>query len=308
MTGSLTDRVLIITGGGGGLGREIAMLYASMGGRVLINDVGSSPDGRERAANPADRVAAEIRAAGFSACANNDSVETWKSARRIVEAAVDNFGRIDAVINCAGFQRNSAFEAITPDDFGAVVKVHLYGSFFVSRAAAPYLIARKSGAYLHMTSTAGIIGTLGMSNYAAAKSGIVGLSRSMALELAQHGVRSNCLAPSAASRQRANIDKAQAQGFGEIGTRPLVSAQGEPRQVAPVAVFLISDEAREVTGQIVGVRGNELYLYSQPRPVLKVHDESGWTMKSLERDFLPSIRSKLVPLETFGEVFNTPVR
>ena len=161
----------------------------------MVNDVGASLGGEGGSAGPAQQVAAEIRAAGGAAVANTDSVADAAAAQRIVNAALDAFGRVDCVVNNAGILRDRFFHKMSVDEFDAVVKVHLYGSYFVSRAAAPHFKEQGSGAFVHMTSTSGLIGNLGQANYSAAKLGIVALSKSIALDMRKFNVRSNCIAP-----------------------------------------------------------------------------------------------------------------
>src|SRR5437870_252950 len=201
----LEGKVVLVTGAGGGIGRDFALAMAAAGAKVLVNDLGTSVKGEGASAGPAQNVVDEIRAAGGTAAANTDSVADWTSANRIVQAALDGFGRIDVVVNNAGILRDRFFFNLSPDDWRAVIDVHLNGSFYVARAAAPHFKAQESGCYIHMTSTSGLVGNLGQANYAAAKLGIVGLSKSIALDMAKYRVRSNCIAPFAWSRMIGSI-------------------------------------------------------------------------------------------------------
>jgi len=294
-TAGVEGKTVIVTGAGRGIGRDIALLMARKGARVVVNDLGVSLTGEPGAESPARETVAEILAQGGQAVANEDSVAEWDGAQRLVALAVDMFGGVDVLVNNAGIIKEIAFQETSPADFDRAVKVHLYGSFNVARAAAPHFIARKSGAYIHMTSSTGLIGRRNLAAYASAKMGVVGLMRAIALDMAAQGVRSNCISPAAATRmspQRASAEKDEA-----------FRARVRGDQVAPLALFLASDAAVGISGQIFGVRGNELYLYSQPRPVRTLHRAEGWTVEALEAQLLAAWGPSLVPLEETQNVF-----
>ncbi|WP_184527949.1 SDR family oxidoreductase [Variovorax sp. Sphag1AA] len=297
----LADKVILVTGAGGGIGRHIALHAAREGASVVVNDLGSTVGGDGRDAARAAQVAADIESAGGRAVANTDSVTDWEAAQRMVQSAVGTFGRLDAVINNAGILRDRIFHQLGVDEFDAVVKVHLYGAFHLSRAAASLFRAQGSGALVHMTSTSGLIGNLGQANYAAAKLGIVGLSRSISLDMARFNVRSNCIAPTAFSRMIESIPGQSAEEQARF--REKLKATVRADQVAPLAVFLASDAACEVSGQVFGVRGNEVYLYSQPRPVRTMHCDAGWSPRRLAEQMLPAFRPSLTPLDRARDVF-----
>ena len=224
----------------------------------------------------------------------------WNSARKIVQCALDHFGQVDAVVNNAGILRDVIFHKMAPEDWLAVIGVHLNGTFFVSRAAAEHFRRQESGAFVHMTSTSGLIGNFGQANYSAAKLGIVALSKSIALDMARYNVRSNCIAPFAWSRMTQAIpaDTAAQQ-------RRLARLQAmTPDKNAPLAVFLASDAAKEVTGQVFAPRMHEIFLFSQSRPVRSVHRSEGWTPALIAEHALPALRAGFTPLDRSGDVFS----
>lgn len=300
MTGILEGKVAIVTGAGGGIGRAIAIGLAQEGAAVVINDIGTSLSGNGLSASPAEETKAAIEELGGRAVINTDSVASWERARRIVDCAIDSFGRIDAVVNNAGITRDTIFHKMSPEDWLAVVEVHLNGSFFVSRAAADHFRQQGSGAFVHMTSTSGLIGNVGQSNYSAAKLGIVGLSKSIALDMQRYGVRSNCVAPFAWSRMTSAIPAETT----EQKERVMRLMQMTPEKNAPLSVFLASDAARGVTGQIFAVRRNEIFLMSQNRPVRSVQREAGWTPGVIATHALPALSSSFVPLDSSADIFS----
>jgi NAD(P)-dependent dehydrogenase (short-subunit alcohol dehydrogenase family) len=296
----LEEKVVIVTGGGRGIGRDIALLAARQGASVVVNDLGGSERGEGADATPAEQVVAEIKQANGRAVANYDSVSTWDSARKIVQCALDTFGQLDCVVNNAGILRDVIFHKMTEEDWDAVIGVHLKGSFNVSRAAAETFRTQASGAFVHMTSTSGLIGNFGQANYAAAKLGIVGLSKSIALDMQRFQVRSNCIAPFAWSRLIATIptnDPAQEARVEKV-------KQMTPAKIAPLAVFLLSDAAKDVTGQIFSVRMNEIFLMSQSRPIRSVHRAEGWTPETVAEHALPALKSGLYNLDRSQDVFS----
>ena len=293
-------KVVVVTGAGGGIGRDIALAMAAHGAKVVVNDIGAALDGAGGSAGPAQQVVDEIRAAGGQAVPSTDSVADAASAARIVQCAIDSFGRIDAVVNNAGILRDRFFHKMSVDEWDSVLKVHLYGAYYMSRAAATHFKEQESGALVHMTSTSGLIGNFGQANYAAAKLGIVALSKSIALDMQKFKVRSNCIAPFAWSRmigaiptdtdeQRARVDKIK---------------QMTPAKVAPLAVYLASDAAAAVNGQIFSVRNNEISLISQPRPVRSIHRSEGWTPQSIAEHAMPAMRASFFELDRSADVFS----
>ena len=297
--GVLEGKVVLVTGAGRGVGRGVALDAARAGAAVVVNDLGVSLGGEGDGTPIAEQVAKEIRASGGRAVANRDSVASWQGAQHIVEAALDAFGRIDGVVNNAGNLRDSLFHKMTEEEFDSVIAVHLKGSFNVSRAAAPHFKTQASGAYVHMTSTSGLVGNFGQANYSAAKLGIVGLSKSIALDMHRFGVRSNAVAPFAWTRMIDSIPTNTAEQQKRVeGLKTLV-----PEKIAPFVTALVSDAGADVTGQIFGVRNNEIYLFSQPRPIRTAHTSDGWTPETIAERVFPMFASDFYPLQRSGDVF-----
>jgi NAD(P)-dependent dehydrogenase (short-subunit alcohol dehydrogenase family) len=275
-------KVVVVTGAGAGIGREFARAFAAHGAKVIVNDIARIPETSEYRA---DQVVAEIRSAGGEAEAAIESVADPEAARRIVQAAVDHFGRIDCVINNAGVARDRFFFNMSLEEWRTVIDVHLNGSFFVARAAAPFFKKQNTGCYVHMTSTSGLVGNFGQVNYAAAKMGIVGLSKGIAMDMARYNVRSNCIAPWAWTDMTANIPADSEANIARI--EKLKKMQSN--KIPPLAVFLASDRGATVSGQIFGVRANEIYLFTQPRIVRALHRAEGWTPESIGEQAIPAL-------------------
>ncbi|MES2988373.1 MAG: SDR family NAD(P)-dependent oxidoreductase [Pseudomonadota bacterium] len=295
---ALEGKVAVVTGAGQGIGRAVALEMARHGAKVVVNDIGASLDGQMGAGRPAEDVVAEIRAAGGEAAASFDSVSDWDSAHRIIDTALDCFGRVDIVVNNAGILRDSMFHKMDKDEWQAVIDVHMGGSFFVSRAAAARFRAQESGSFVHMTSTAGLFGNLGQANYASAKLGITGLSRVIALEMGRYNVRSNCIAPSAATRMTESVPVAP----GQEEARAARLAAMPAKSVGTLAVYLASDAAAEVSGQVFGARGNEIYLFSQPTLVRTLHNANEWSPESMAVA-IPSLKNQFESLVRIRDVF-----
>ncbi len=297
--GMMDGKVVVVTGAGRGVGRGVALLMAAEGAQVVVNDIGAALDGSGGEQTPAQEVVSEIEAAGGEAVANYDSVSEWASAAKIVQCAVDTYGRIDAVVNNAGILRDVIFHKMTEGDWDAVVNVMLKGTFNVSRHAADHFRRQESGAFVHMTSTAGLIGAIGQANYAAAKLGIVGLSNTIARDMEKYRIRSNCLAPSGWTRMIASIPTDTPAQQKRVAQRMTVKAEMN----APLTVFLCSDAAAGVSGQVFYVRKNELFLFNQHRPIRGVHRSDGWTPATIAEHALPSFKPNFTPLDRTVTVF-----
>src|SRR5205814_2643919 len=223
---------------------------------------------------PADDVVAEIRKAGGEAVANYDSVASMAGGKSIVDTAVKAFGRIDVVVNNAGILRDRMIFNMSEDEWDAVIDTHLKGSFAVTRAAAPLMREQKSGRFINMTSTSGLVGNVGQANYAAAKLGIVGLTRVPALDMGRYNVTANCISPFAWTRLIGTIPtETEAQKARVEKIKKL-----SPAHIAPLAAFLATDQAKDITGQVFGVRGKEIMLFSHERPLMRVYHAEGWTV------------------------------
>ena len=298
--GMMDGKAVLVTGSGRGVGRGIALAMAQAGAAVVVNDLGVSISGEgDDGSSPAEQVVEEIRILGGKAVANHDSVADWAGAGAMVKAAIDSFGRIDAVVNNAGNLRDVYFHKMSPEDFRAVVDVHLQGSFNTSRAAAPFFKEQESGAYVHMTSTSGLIGNFGQANYSAAKLGIVGLSKSIALDMQRFKVRSNAVAPFAWTRMIDSIPTDTPEQQKRVGTLRKLEAE----KIAPFVIALCSDQGANVTGQIFSIRNNEIFLFSQPRPIRTAHTADGWTPETVAERVFAQFANDFYPLHRSGDVF-----
>jgi NAD(P)-dependent dehydrogenase (short-subunit alcohol dehydrogenase family) len=296
----LKDKVAVVTGAARGIGREIAVLMARLGARVVVNDYGGTEAGQGGARTPADDVVTEIRKSGREAVANYDSVASMAGGQGIVQTALDTFGRIDIVVNNAGILRDRMIFNMTEEEWDAVINTHLKGTFAVTRAAAPHMREQRSGRFINMTSTSGLVGNVGQANYAAAKLGIVGLTKVTALDMARYNVTANCISPFAWTRMIGTIPTETEAQKARVEKIKKMS----PAHIAPVAAFLASDLAKEVTGQVFGVRGKELMLFGHMRPIMRVHHAEGWTVERLAEMFPGTLQHHCVPLETSGQYFN----
>jgi NAD(P)-dependent dehydrogenase (short-subunit alcohol dehydrogenase family) len=296
----LDGKVVAVTGAGRGIGRALALACAAEGAKLVVNDYGGSASGEGADGGPAHDVVAEIEAAGGEALANTASIVDPAGARSIVEDGVARFGRIDAVVNNAGFLRDAIFHKMSQVDWDEVIDVHLNGYFHVAKAAAPHFKEQGSGAFVHFTSTSGLIGNFGQANYAAAKMGVVGLSTSIALDMQRFGVRSNCIAPFAWSRLIATIPTDTPEQQERVERIKSMT----PDKIAPLVVFLCSDAAKDVSGQIFAVRKNEIFLFSRPQILRSAHRSDGWTPQTVAEEMLPMFQPSLQPLRRSGEVFS----
>jgi NAD(P)-dependent dehydrogenase (short-subunit alcohol dehydrogenase family) len=300
MAGMVDGKSAIVTGAGRGIGRGIAMLLAKEGARVVVCDIGATLQGEGADAGPAQQTVDAIKKAGGEAMASTLSITEPKNAEAIVNSTLNAFGRVDILVNNAGILRDVIFHKMSWSDWSDVIAVHLNGSFNMSRAVAPHFREQNSGAFVHMTSTSGLVGNFGQANYMAAKLGIMGLSRGIALDMARFNVCSNCIAPFAFTRMIESIpaqserDKQRIEAFQRM----------TPGKIAPLAVCLCSDAVADITGQIFSVRNNEVYLFNQPRPIKTIHRAEGWTPETLAAQLKTAFESSFTPLERSEDVFN----
>ncbi|MFS1286886.1 SDR family oxidoreductase [Pseudomonas piscis] len=295
----LDNKVVVVTGAGGGIGRALAVEMARAGAAVVINDVGVSLGGEGGSSTPAQETLKLIESFGGRAVINTDSVADWNGAQNIITCAVDSFGRIDGVVNNAGIIRDVIFHKMSVEDWQSVINVHLNGSFYVSRAAAERFRTQNSGAFVHMVSTSALIGNVGQANYSAAKLGMVALSKSIALDMRRFNVRSNCLAPFAWSRMTSAIPDSTPEEKARVERLK----QMTPEKNAPLAVYLLSDRAKDVNGQVFTVRRNEIFLMSQNRPARSVQQSDGWTAQSIAEHGMPALAGSFTPLQVSADVF-----
>jgi NAD(P)-dependent dehydrogenase (short-subunit alcohol dehydrogenase family) len=296
---SLENKVAIVTGAGRGIGREIALLLASEGAKVVVNDLGGAADGTGADVKVADLTVEDIKNAGGEAIANYQSITEYETVENMVQTAIDQFGGLDIVVNNAGIVRDRMIFNMSEAEWEAVISVHLKGSFNLTRVAAPYFKQQKKGRFINFTSTSGLIGNVGQANYSAAKLGIVGLTKSTAIDMARYNVTANAIAPFAWSRL--------------VGTKPAETEEQKekvekfqkmsPQLIAPMVAYLASDDASDVSGQIFGIRGKEIFLFSQPRPIRSAYNAEGWTVESLA-GLKQSFKSDFTPVQTSADLFN----
>ena len=298
--GKLEGKVVLVTGAARGIGRECALIAAREGAKVVVNDLGGSVAGGDAGdAGPADQVVKEIKAAGGEAVSNSDSVAEKNGAENMIAQALDTFGGLHAIISPAGILRDKMFHKMDDEDWHAVIQVHLNGSYNIARAAINHFREQEQGSFVLFTSTSGLIGNIGQANYAAAKMGIVGLSRIIAMEGAQKNVRSNVIAPFAWTRMIATIPvKDEASRVRVERMKNAMRAD----QVGEFAVALAAPEC-ESNGQIYAVRGNEIFLFNQPRPVRGMTRLEGWKVDSILAHALPGLKANMTDLGATNSVF-----
>jgi NAD(P)-dependent dehydrogenase (short-subunit alcohol dehydrogenase family) len=274
--GLLDGRVAIVTGSGRGIGREFALCFASEGAKVVINDVGASLDGQGGAEDPAVQVCKEIEALGSEAVPNYDSVADFDGARNIVQTAVDAFGTVDIVVNNAGIVRDKTLLKMDESDFDAVVAVHMKGTFNVTRHAAEVMKAKEYGRIVNITSSAGLRGNFGQTNYGAAKAGIMGMTFVWSMELGRYGVTVNAVAPAGATRMTAAL-------YEKSGKEP--PPEENPALNAPLVAYLASEQAAHVNGQILGRTEYAYTIFQHPKQIAWMGKDGGWTPAEVAEKF-----------------------
>ena len=287
----LSGNVAVVTGSGRGLGRAIALALAEEGARVVVNDPGVTLDGAGGDRALADEVVDEIKKRGGEAVANYDSVVTMEGGERIIKTAVDNFGRLDILVNCAGILRDRMIWNMTEEEWDSVIATHLKGHFSCTKAATQVMRQQRSGRIINITSTSGLYGNAGQANYGAAKAGVTGFTKSCALDLARYGITVNAVCPAAATRMTATIPSDRLKQM--MSQRDIQFTEdtpidelykkmlGDPEDVPPIVVYLASSEAANINGQTLGASGGRISLYAPWTEAKTITKEGRWTMEEL---------------------------
>ena len=279
----LEDKVVAITGAGRGIGRAIALDSARAGAKVVVADYGVSMDGSEPSSSVADEVVAEIVAAGGEAVAAATDVGTMSGGQAVVEAAMDSFGRIDGAVCVAGILRERMLFNMSEEEFDDVIRVHLKGTFTVYKSAAAIMRKQEGGGSLiGFTSGVWALGSVAQANYSAAKGGIVSLTYSAAVGLEKYGVRANAIAPVARTRMSANVPMQLAEN-------------GDAEDISPMAVYLLSDKASHVTGQVYSVVGNKVAIWSQPKEIRAMYNDERWTPEVIDERLMATVKTERLP-------------
>jgi NAD(P)-dependent dehydrogenase (short-subunit alcohol dehydrogenase family) len=282
MSKLLAGKVAVVTGSGRGIGRGIALALAKEGAKVVVNDVGCATDGRGTDADPAAAVCKEIAALGSEGVPNYDSVAEFDSAGKIIQTAVDAWGKVDILVNNAGILRDKQLVNMTPDDFDAVLKVHLYGGFNCCRHALPHMREKGYGRIINIVSSAGLRGNFGQANYGAAKAGLMGLTFVIAVEHmkgnaeGKYSITANALAPSGMTRMVGQIPGMEG--------RP-VPPEMNPDLNGPIVAYVASEQAGFVNGQVFGRRGYSYTLFQTPKPLAAMFKEGGWEAGEIAKNF-----------------------
>jgi NAD(P)-dependent dehydrogenase (short-subunit alcohol dehydrogenase family) len=249
--------------------------------------------------SPAQEVVNEIKAAGGEAITNTDSVSSFEGATNMVNSALKSFGRLDIVVNNAGILRDRMLHKMSPEDWKAVIDVHLGGHYNMCRAAVNLFREQNFGRFINFTSTSGLIGNFGQTNYGAAKLGIVAFTRILALETKKYNITANCISPFAWTRMTGTIPVTDAASAARIERTKKMRAE----DIAPVAVWLASDAAKDVTGQTFGVRAGEIMVFSVPRPLRSVHHNGGWTPEMVGDSAAKALAPFYTPVGVSAEIF-----
>lgn len=300
--GELEGKVVIVTGAGNGIGRESALALARAGASVLVNDIGTSVEGVGASAGPAQQVAEEIAAIGGHAASNCDSVASLDAVRRMVEQARDQLGGLHAIVHPAGISRRAPLKDMSEEDFDSVIATHLRGAFNVARASLQLFLDQDEGAYVFFTSTAGLYGEQQLANYAAAKLGVVGFNKVVAMETAGTGVRSNAISPFAWTRM---VDSISDQLWGQSAAAEAAKAAVRADQVAQLVVALCSPRIK-ASGQVFGARGNELMVFGDMLPTRSIAAVEGWTPEAIIDRALPAMKPGYSALANAVEMFSYP--
>lgn len=293
--GKLDGKVAAITGSGRGIGRGIALLMAKEGAKIVVNDIGASVAGEGTDKGPAQQVVDEIKKAGGQATAHTDNIATMKGGESLVQTAVDSFGRLDILVNCAGILRDRMIFNMSEEEWDAVIAVHLKGHFCTIRPASALMRQQKTGRIINFSSGSAL-GAPGQPNYAAAKAGILGLTYSCANSLAKYGITCNAIMPGAATRMTDTIPANFAQQMGlNTSSEQAQTSPMDPNNVAPIVVFLASDAAEKVNGQVFGASGYKISLYTHLMPEKVIYSQGPWDLDHLFKVFKSTLGSDLSP-------------
>jgi 3-oxoacyl-[acyl-carrier protein] reductase len=295
MANRLDGKVAVVTGGGRGIGRGVALLLAEEGAKVVVNDYGVAVDGSQPTSGPAQEVADEIKAKGGDAVPNADTVATLQGGEAIIQTALDTFGRLDILVNVAGILRDRMVFNMTEEEWDDVIAVHLKGHFCTTKPASIIFRQQRSGRIINFSSGSGLVGNPGQANYGAAKSAIAGFSRVVARDLGRYGVTCNYIGPGASTRMTATVSEQSRQlrsraGIATSSTAPQPGQPlpplmlREPEYVAPMTVYLATDKAWNINGQGFSVSGGTISLLHQPLPFRTLYKPGMWTLDELERD------------------------
>lgn len=293
--GMLEGRVAICAGSGRGVGAEVAKAMAAAGAKVVVNDPGASGSGEGFDKSPAEEVVDAIRSAGGEAIADHGSVAKFDDCLKMVEEAKKNFGGLHIVFDAAGILRDKMFHNMFPEDWQAVLDVHLTGHFNIARAAINLFREQNYGRIVMVSSTSGVLGNIGQANYASAKLGIVALARVVAMENAAKGVTANVICPSADTRMTRSVPTPKDPAAAALREERLRRSRADA--IAPLCVFLASEQAAYVNGQVFHQRAAELSLYGHMRPVRMVHRQGGWSPETIAEIAMPSLANAFTPLD-----------
>ena len=295
--GNLLDgKVAIVTGAGRGIGRAVALLLASEGASVVVNDLGTAVDGSDSSSGPAEEVTREVQVSGGRAISNTDSIAEYESAGRIIETAIETFGRVDILCSAAGVLRDRMVFNMTEEEWDGVLNVHLYGGFNMVRHCVSHMVKQRYGRIVLFSSSSGL-GSAGQANYSAAKEGLVGFARALATELASRKITVNAVYPLANTRMMASVPESTrrrlhmqeqalggfVQGAGEMVSSPEPEEAMAPENNAPKIVYLCTEAGGEITGQVIGTGGWSMSRYSRRQVIKSVYKDGRWTLEELER-------------------------
>jgi NAD(P)-dependent dehydrogenase (short-subunit alcohol dehydrogenase family) len=290
--GLLDGKVILVTGGGRGIGRETALIAARHGAKLVVNDLGGDVHGQGADKAPAQEVVDLIKSAGGQAVANTESVTDLAAVNRMMQLAMETFGGLHAIANPAGILRDRMIHNMTEEEWDQIMLVHLRGHFNVVRASINHFRSQQDGNYVMFSSGSGLVGNIGQTNYGAAKNGIAAFSRIVAMEGARNNVRSNAMAPGAATRMTDSVPRDEETAKRREAMREVQS----PVRPAELTVALMTDAAKGISGQVFGAGGYNLSVYSQPRPIENFSREGGWEVEGIIKDFFPRAEPLYTPL------------